>query len=666
MDPPPPTRLEFEQVCIDLAGRRLWRDGVAQALEPKAFGVLALLAQSPGRAFTRDEILDAVWGHRHVTPGVLNRVMTLLRHALGEDAHSPRYLHTVHGVGYRFDRPVTHDAGAAAPDAPPAVPATAAVVERPVVTAGEDARRASVRPVPGWPPWAWLLPVLAVLAFAGWKLWPGSAPPAAPVSDAPVATARDHAPTLVVVPLRAINTDSGTRVIADGLSEELICSLSRIQGLRVIAHESTRRLGAQPAAGQAPQLGITHLLEGNLQQSGQKLRVRLRMAEAGSGRLLWAREFDRDASESLSLQRDIADVVATSLTLNLGLPAPSQPGGDAEYQRRFLEARLLAMRFDLPASASIDLAETRLRTLAAERPDDARTRAWLALALRLRGLRRPQMQPLLAEDAVREARRALQLDSARYEPYLVLAADDCRHQRWEPCMARLDRALALAPGLSYVHYDRAAALASLGYLEQAETHARESVLRDPLNPVARHQLARVLDARGKHAEAAPFLQDAAPGTLQARWFNAVWRNDQPAALRLAQAQATAGPADPETARLGPSIVAVTRARAAPAAWPQARAELQRYERDNPGQPNFAGLFAPDAEARADALAAQLVSARKRGQSGIDLLLWAKGFKHLRRTPAFARYLRDSGLLDYWHKHGFPPQCRPHGSGADCH
>ena len=36
------------------------------------------------------------------------------------------------------------------------------------------------------------------------------------------------------------------------------------------------------------------------------------------------------------------------------------------------------------------------------------------------------------------------------------------------------------------------------------------------------------------------------------------------------------------------------------------------------------------------------------------------------ASAFARYLRDSGLLDYWHKHGFPPQCRPHGSGADCH
>ena len=93
----------FDQVEIDLAGRRLFVAGVETPLEPKAFGVLALLAQHPGQAFTRDEILDAVWGHTHVTPGVLNRVITLLRQAFGESADNTLYLHTLHGVGYRFD-----------------------------------------------------------------------------------------------------------------------------------------------------------------------------------------------------------------------------------------------------------------------------------------------------------------------------------------------------------------------------------------------------------------------------------------------------------------------------------------------------------------------------------------------------------------------------------
>ena len=83
-----PASLAFDgiAIAIDVAGRRLLRDGAEQALEPKAFAVLALLAAAPGRVVTREEILDAVWGHRHVTPGVLNRIVTLVRQPLGEDA----------------------------------------------------------------------------------------------------------------------------------------------------------------------------------------------------------------------------------------------------------------------------------------------------------------------------------------------------------------------------------------------------------------------------------------------------------------------------------------------------------------------------------------------------------------------------------------------------
>ncbi|HSS86135.1 MAG TPA: winged helix-turn-helix domain-containing protein, partial [Reyranella sp.] len=86
MPPSVPHRLAFDDIVIDLAGRRLSRAGQEQALEPKAFAVLALLLGAPGRVFSRDEILDAIWGHRHVTQSVLNRIMSLLRQALGEDA----------------------------------------------------------------------------------------------------------------------------------------------------------------------------------------------------------------------------------------------------------------------------------------------------------------------------------------------------------------------------------------------------------------------------------------------------------------------------------------------------------------------------------------------------------------------------------------------------
>ena len=114
MPQPAPDRLVLDDLVIDFAGRRLVRGGHEQPLEPKAFAVLALLARSPGRVFTRDEILDAVWGHRHVTQSVLNRIMSLLRQTLGEDAQHPRLLHTVYGIGYRFDLPPAAMAGTGA------------------------------------------------------------------------------------------------------------------------------------------------------------------------------------------------------------------------------------------------------------------------------------------------------------------------------------------------------------------------------------------------------------------------------------------------------------------------------------------------------------------------------------------------------------------------
>lgn len=57
--------------------------------------------------------------------------------------------------------------------------------------------------------------------------------------------------------------------------------------------------------------------------------------------------------------------------------------------------------------------------------------------------------------------------------------------------------------------------------------------------------------------------------------------------------------------------------------------------------------------------------RKRDYSTWDLLLWSRDLPYIRRHPAFQHYLRDTGILDYWRKHGFPKQYRPKGDGADC-
>jgi non-specific serine/threonine protein kinase len=92
---------------IDLSNRRLLNHGREVALEPRVFAVIAELLKRSNELVTRNELLDAVWGHRYVTPSTLNRLITLARRAFGDDVSEPRYIQTVHGAGYRFVGPVT-------------------------------------------------------------------------------------------------------------------------------------------------------------------------------------------------------------------------------------------------------------------------------------------------------------------------------------------------------------------------------------------------------------------------------------------------------------------------------------------------------------------------------------------------------------------------------
>lgn len=116
----------FDDIVVDPAAHRLERNGQPLSAEPKAYAVLLMLLRHAGELVSKDVLLDNVWGHHHVSPGVLNRVISQLRHALGDSSTQTRYIATVHSLGYRFigrlqgtATPATD--GAAAP--PPSIPA---------------------------------------------------------------------------------------------------------------------------------------------------------------------------------------------------------------------------------------------------------------------------------------------------------------------------------------------------------------------------------------------------------------------------------------------------------------------------------------------------------------------------------------------------------------
>jgi DNA-binding winged helix-turn-helix (wHTH) protein len=92
----------FDNILVEPAAHRLERDGRPLPVEPKAYLLLLVLLRHPGEMVSKDALLDIVWGHRHITAGVLNRVISQLRHTLGDSPAQPRYIATVHTLGFRF------------------------------------------------------------------------------------------------------------------------------------------------------------------------------------------------------------------------------------------------------------------------------------------------------------------------------------------------------------------------------------------------------------------------------------------------------------------------------------------------------------------------------------------------------------------------------------
>lgn len=309
MPQPDPKKLVFDDVVIDFAGRRLWRAGREQALEPKAFAVLALLAGSPGRVFARDDILDAVWGHRHVTQSVLNRVMSLLRQALGEDAQQPRLLHTVYGVGYRFDLP-----------APVAAPLPA--------------------PAPAKARAAWLAAagVVALLVVAALALPRKGESPAVPAR-----------PSLAVLPFADLSRARDQAYLADGLAEEILDQLAQAPELRVVGRTSSFsfRGGNGDLRDIGRKLGVEYLLGGSVRRDAGRLRVTAQLVRADDGTRLWSKTYARELRDVFAIQEGISRDVALALSVKLDVARFSRAQGGTTHvdaYERYLRWRNIGMR----------------------------------------------------------------------------------------------------------------------------------------------------------------------------------------------------------------------------------------------------------------------------------------------------------------------------------
>lgn len=423
--------LRFDGFELRPDSGELLRDGSPVKLQPQPLKVLEILARRSGEAVTREEIRRFVWGDSFVDfDASLNFCIKEIRRALGDSAAEPRFIETLPRRGYRFLRPVEEVPGAAALPAP----------------RKEATRR----------PW---FALLSVALLAGLLLLL-------------VGGRRAHvtAPRLVVLPFECRNHDSE---ICGGLTEAVTAELARRfpRDFKVIAPDSARVYAGKSNTELARGLDATHLLSGEVETSGQQLRMDVRLVAAAGGEPLWQDRFETDLKDAPLLYSQIVRGVARQFFRSPSETAsPERAKPSSAAYEAYLRGIYLLRRKQFPeATASLQQAVLL---------DPRFAEAYAALARALDGVEKPLCADRTLIDTA--ARRALAIDPDLAEAHLALAHSlfHC-HFDWKEAGREFQRAIALNPGNADTYHRYAFYLASLGRHDEAIASASQARELDP-------------------------------------------------------------------------------------------------------------------------------------------------------------------------------------------
>jgi len=364
-------------------------------------------------------------------------------------------------------------------------------------------------------------------------------PPVATASIQKVALPLPDKPSIAVLPFENMTGDPKQEYFADGFTEQIITSLSKIPALFVISRNSTFTYKGKPVKVQqvGEELGVRYVLEGSLQKSSGRIRINVQFIDAISGQHLWAESYDRELKDIFSLQDEVILKITSAMSVNL--TAGEQARAWAEGTKS-LEAYLKLMQgreYRYKGNReSIALARRMAEEAIALDPKYAEAYVLLGVTYYLevfQGTTRPKdvipkatelMQKALAlngslaearsslgvlytwsgryDEGIAEAERGVELDpnsgQANYNLALVL--------RWagksKEAIPVLQKAIRLEP-MAPDNYNRQLALNyfQTGDCKEAIAMCEKGIKREPDNLVGRVTIAAVYGACGREAEA---------------------------------------------------------------------------------------------------------------------------------------------------------------------
>jgi len=327
--------------------------------------------------------------------------------------------------------------------------------------------------------------ILAVAAWAGWRSRSARAGTAA----------RPAIRTIAVLPLANLSGDSTQDYFADGMTEALITDLARVKGIDVISRTSVMqyRAARKPLPQIARELSADAIVEGSVLRAGDRVRITAQLIEAASDRHLWADEYDRDARDILTLQREVARAIAREVRVTLAPQDEAQLAAvrriDPTAHEAFLKAQTYSARL---TEEDLKRAIALFQQAIDREPRWADPWAGLAFAHLERGI----WGVASTKDVVANARaaitRALDLDPKLGEAHRTLGSIAMQYDwDWTRAEREMRQAIELSGGDALAHREYATMLHAIGRFPEALAEIDLAGRLDPLSASMRSQVARI-------------------------------------------------------------------------------------------------------------------------------------------------------------------------------
>jgi TolB-like protein/DNA-binding winged helix-turn-helix (wHTH) protein len=481
-----PNLLRVGEWRVDPALDEISKDGTSVKLEPRTMRLLVCLAQHAGRVVSVEQLLDEVWKDVVVTPNSVYHAVATLRRVLGDNTKEPTYIANVLRRGYRLVAPAEW-----IDQAPQGLQ---------LATATDDKAEAPMPPqTRPRPRVVWFVSAL-LIAFLTIAYFFASKP---------------HKAMLVVLPFENLSGDASQEIFSDGMTEELITQLGSLDPdhLGVIARTSAMQYkGARKDVAQiARELGANYVLEGSIRGSKERIRVTAQLIASSDQAHIWAQSFDRDASDVLRLQSEVARAIAEKIQLTLPQKTTARltrsPSLNPQAHEAFLEGLYAANQRTKPAFERAIAAFNRAIVLD---PQYALAYAELARTYSLAtvfGLGTPTEMLINARNA---ATGALQIDDSVATAHTTLGFIYAHLDfDWPAAEREFRRGIELNPSDANAHlFFSNSLLSPLGRHDDAIAEMKIAIRLDPLSAPVDSFLGRTYLWARRYNDALAHLQES--------------------------------------------------------------------------------------------------------------------------------------------------------------